>query len=453
MKRVVIWGWHWPADIAAIQRLQAQNLLKIVMWVGRDPVCTHNLNELLHQFKLPTTGYSGAGNHVYRENLTYYQEFLDLYSRVGFSAGRTPQELFHIFNCYFDAWADILTRESVEMVFINNIPHFGVDYLLYCVAKSLKIPVVMPYQSLVPERFFVVQDLDDFGWFEGTPQDPTFPYQSISPSDNQDLIDRVTWTTASSPRSMTKSSFASLMGDLFKLCFRKRSKPMTLSGIIQKFESSLSFNKYMKNYAEIDVDLSRQFVYFPLHMQPELTTSALGGDYSDQLLALEHLSSYLPDGWYIYAKENPKQTRRQREELFYKRLQRIPKVIYIHPAVNTHTLIKHSCFVASINGTVGWEAIQAGKPALVFGKAWYRSLPGVFEFSDEPEIDKIINCKISLSELEASYNNLMSKTYRGVSDPVYSILVKNYSIEQNSILLEEFFVKIIEACSVPNENQ
>jgi len=444
MKRVVIWGWHWPADIAAIQRLEAQKKIEVVMWVGRDSVCTHNLNELLHQFKLPTSSYSGAGNAVYAEVFQHYPEFLDLYSRVGFSAGRTHQELLCIFNCYFDAWSDVLCRKKVDMVFINNIPHFGIDYLLYCVAKALKITVIMPYQSLVPERFFAVRDLDDFGWFNGTREDENVPHQSIDSDRNQDLINRVTWTTKPPTKANTRNSAVSLIGDLYQLCFRKRSKPMSLSGIVQKFESSLSYNKYISNLAKTEVDLSKQFVYFPLHMQPELTTSALGGRYSDQLLALEHLSSFIPDDWYIYAKENPKQTRRQREELFYTRLQRIPKVVYISPVVDTHILTAHARFVASINGTVGWEAIQYGKPALVFGKAWYRSLPGVFEYSEALKLSDLLECTIDKTDLEKSYNYLMRKTYRGVSDPVYSVLVNDYTIENNSKLIEEFFLNMLE---------
>src|SRR5262249_10206010 len=38
--------------------------------------------------------------------------------------------------------------------------------------------------------------------------------------------------------------------------------------------------------------------------------------------------------------------------------------------------------VCLINGTTGWEALQAGKAALVFGYPWYLRAPGVVRVED-----------------------------------------------------------------------
>ena len=213
--------------------------------------------------------------------------------------------------------------------------------------------------------------------------------------------------------------------------------------MIQKFQECKSYNKLSINTIIEEIDFKQKYVYFPLQLQPEMTTSMLGGIYSDQLLALEQLSSILPNNWKIYAKENPKQTPRQRGKFFFKRLKAIPKVIYLSPAINTHYLIEHSQFVSVVTGTAGWEAISGGKNVLVFGKAWYSSLPGVFQYNENIDIKKIVSSKIDHHELEDKFNNLLNTAHEGVIDPSYNQLVPDYSEEKNEKLLINFLNEVI----------
>ena len=67
-------------------------------------------------------------------------------------------------------------------------------------------------------------------------------------------------------------------------------------------------------------------MYFALQLQPEMTTSALGGPFKDQALAIETLARLLPPGVRILVKENPKQGAYQRGPMFFHRLARIPGV-------------------------------------------------------------------------------------------------------------------------------
>lgn len=61
-----------------------------------------------------------------------------------------------------------------------------------------------------------------------------------------------------------------------------------------------------------DFDFQGNFVYFPLHLQPEMATLPLGGRFNDQILAVECLRSLLSPDWNIIIKENPHQTCYQR---------------------------------------------------------------------------------------------------------------------------------------------
>ena len=62
----------------------------------------------------------------------------------------------------------------------------------------------------------------------------------------------------------------------------------------------------MKNKSE-KPDLSKKFIYFALHYQPERSTDPQSSYYSDQLIPLSILNNLVPDDYVIYVKEHPRQ--------------------------------------------------------------------------------------------------------------------------------------------------
>ena len=188
----------------------------------------------------------------------------------------------------------------------------------------------------------------------------------------------------------------------------------------------------MKSLIKYDVDLSKKYVYFPLHMQPEMTTSSLGGIYVDQLLAIERLSNILPEGWLIYVKENPRQTDYMRGKWFYNRLKAIRKVVFVDPKLDTYLLLKNCAFASTVTGTVGWEAITGGKNVLIFGNSWYKCLPGVFSYNPQIDINRLINNKIDHKILEYEFNELMKKTGEGIITKGKEFWIKNFNYDKNA---------------------
>ena len=81
-------------------------------------------------------------------------------------------------------------------------------------------------------------------------------------------------------------------------------------------EDQLSYFHTIAEFEGQKFDFNCRYVYFPLQLQPEMTTSALGGVYMDQALAIEHLSVILPNDYKIYVKENPKQRNFMRDPYF-----------------------------------------------------------------------------------------------------------------------------------------
>lgn len=222
------------------------------------------------------------------------------------------------------------------------------------------------------------------------------------------------------------------------MCFNKRVHT-SFSYLIESYFKCKVFRKYLNN-AVNSVDFDKKFVYFALHLQPELHTSTLGGIYNDQVLAIEKLSKILPKDFFIYVKEHPQQLFFQRDEYFFRRLKKLKNVKYISSKISTYKLMSKAQFVSTITGTVAWEAVTGGKPSLIFGKAWFRNLHGVFEYSDNLNINEIIDFNVNHEIVEKEYNQLILKSRKGTTNADYISFVKDFSLINNTNLLKQFII-------------
>jgi hypothetical protein len=146
------------------------------------------------------------------------------------------------------------------------------------------------------------------------------------------------------------------------------------------------------------VDLSANFIYLPLHVQPERSTSPNGGIYDHTELVIEALIRSLPRGWLIYVKEHPSQFapwqigERGRRFSDYDAITRSACVRLVPLDVNPFDLIDRARAVATITGTAGWEAIAREVPVLCFGIAWYQGCDGVFDVRRLEDLHFAIEC-------------------------------------------------------------
>ena len=175
------------------------------------------------------------------------------------------------------------------------------------------------------------------------------------------------------------------------------------------------------------VDYSKCYVYFPLHLQPELSTSAIGGIYCDQMLAIEKLSEMIPENWVIYIKENPKQTEAMRDKFFFERIKLLDNISIVPLEEQSQKLIINSQFVATITGTAGYEALCNGIPTLIFGNPWYKHFEGVFQYSENFNINMILHYKINIKRLENDLNVLLQRMPNSVIDSDYILGIKDYN--------------------------
>jgi hypothetical protein len=433
---VILWGWHTEDAVLAVKDLVAEGSLEIVAWFGNAASCKYRLNSFLYQFDFisPSSRLREIEGLLSSEELML---FVDMYSRIYRSRGLTIQELVHTAYCYYYFFSDLMNQSKVDHVIFSSPPHFGVDYILYVVAQKYGVQTTISMQSLEPNRFFFVKRIEDIGLFQEAMPQNTDKSFAVAKRYEKKLFYML------NSRHRKTRPLLSLLNDFRRFILRKSSKPMSFVGVLQKCEEAYQFNRGYAELIQGEVDLTAKFVYFPLQLQPEMTTSTLGGDFSDQLKAIECVSRLIPDDWYIYVKENPYQTHRQRGAAFYCRLKAIQNVKYVSKNVNTYDLIKDSRFVATVTGTVGWESITGGKAVLTFGFAWYLSLPGVVAYRSNIKLEEITSIQIDHEKLIIAYNILMLKTHLGVIDSEYSKIVDESDLEQNIKNLRGFLRAVI----------
>jgi hypothetical protein len=80
----------------------------------------------------------------------------------------------------------------------------------------------------------------------------------------------------------------------------------------------------------------------------------------------------------------------------------LPRVRFAPTNADHFKLLDGALVVASVNGTVGWEAVVRRKPAIVFGEAWYQNAPGVFRIRTdrdcETAIERILQNEVRIGD-------------------------------------------------------
>ena len=384
--------------------------------------------------------------HIYDEVYKHLPAFYDNLVRESYFENREIGELNNVINVYINFLYNMIVKENINYVLFSDIPHGAYAPILYFMAKVMKIKTLMCLPSYMISHFLFCYDLEDIGYFRLNNR--YFDGGKYLAEVKHEYKKNVYWA----PPPPFKEKFRAIFD--FKAWVSERktvfeAKSKKYAGFydyscrhILKF-ASRSYNKYVykqynKKIFKNKIVIGEKFVYFPLHLQPEMTTATLGKIYNDQILAIERLSTIIPNDWKIYVKENPLQTEYMRGRYFYKRLLLNPQVKCVENKTNTYELIEQCQFVATITGTAGWEAISGGKPALVFGLAWYRGLPGVVNYTENVKLDDILTTKIDHEIFNEEFQKLKANFIEGIVFEDVANHTQNLDIDTNKVKIKEF---------------
>ncbi len=394
-----------------------------------------SFHEGLYMRNIDFPEYKNIPDPIYNNIYPNLYQFIDMYSRNSGVQVRqnqyvsfTVHDYLNLFNLLLNYYHYHLTHNDINLVIFNRAPHNGYDFLCYRMAKELGIKTLLLEQSKEPNRFFYYWENEDYGTFNTAQKLFPIKHISIEPKFEKNLVYMAQKKKTFKQRliNLYQSPESYLIREFINKDKRQES--------FTRYKRKQQFKKRSQKYFSSSPDFSQNYVYFGLHYQPEKTTSNFGGIFNDQLLALERLSTIIPDDWVIYVKENPKQTYFMRGEYFYQRLSKIPKIVLVSTQTSTYDLLKNCKFASTITGTLAWEAITGGKPALVFGWGnWYKNFPGIITYSSSVKLEDIMGQNFSIDQIENKYNEVYSKTAVGViyNKFWYNSLVKDYSPKKN----------------------
>lgn len=145
----------------------------------------------------------------------------------------------------------------------------------------------------------------------------------------------------------------------------------------QKFEPTNLRAPYFDSVEAAPEDSGTRVCLYALSQQPEAMTLGFAEhEWENPVYCLDKLLTLLPSNWEVWVRPHPNQVQGFRSVLFWKIVQSSERVRVVESRTPSSEFMRAASLVATINGTIGWEAIKLGIPVLHFGSAWYQEFPG-----------------------------------------------------------------------------
>lgn len=325
-------------------------------------------------------------------------------------------------------WANFIESKKIDSLIFSNVPHEGFDFLIYSVAKSKNLKVIILYSMpIIPKKTLITYWMDDINsgnrFFFDDLDTLRTSNKDISNDDlRKDILEYIFAYRKSNFKGYTRDNSNNwLMYYTRKIFYfkksvqnlkeRERSSNLSFSVLISQFINGIikglildwysrrTLKEYLRFTSEIDLKID--YVYFPLNYQPEASTAPLAHRFSDLYLVVKALDTVLPSECLIYIKEHPRISK-NRNKNYYQIFQNISRVRFVNPSFNSRDLIINSKAVAITTGSAGLEAIVNKIPVIMFGSRIYKYANGVFQFTNNDEmrinIQTIFNTNYKINE-------------------------------------------------------
>jgi len=148
-------------------------------------------------------------------------------------------------------------------------------------------------------------------------------------------------------------------------------------------------NDMRREYTSLSEATTSDYIYFPLHMEPESSLLGVEPHFTNQTYAIELLSKSVPAGVDIFVKEHWNAVG-TRPAQWLDIIAGFPRVKLLHPFENSIEIIRNCLATATIAGSAGAEAAIRGVPVISLGPNYrYNFVDHVFFANDLIKLRKI----------------------------------------------------------------
>ncbi len=361
-----------------------------------------------------------------------------------------------LYDRHLRYWNHVLTERRPDLALFDIVPHQVYDYIVWELCRVRRVPTIVLFQTNISDCTVYFEGLRDFN-----PDVREAYARLLKVYEGRHLaahdFEQRTWSFLKAHVNATEDSVPfytqdyydaqkALVARLVRKGFRQLIRsPWEFLVRLHRKAQALRRDRQLAMFYDRNStmpDFHQEFIYVPLHFQPECSTSPLGGAFVDQLLMVRMLAWCAPKDLVIYVKEHPAQDHHARSIEYYQALLDIPKVRLISRRCDGFALIRECRAVATVTGTAGMEALFRGKPVLLFGSIYFEHCRGVHKVKSLEDCAVAMrevlqgDERFSLNDVLVYFKALEQTSIRGYIGAYYG-KISHLSVEENNRNLAE----------------
>jgi len=372
----------------------------------------------------------------------YTPLFYDMCSRIDNKKNHRFEDRKRLWQHLIMHWNNTRKSNWFDAIYTCNTPHEPASFALYAFAKASGIETYFLQDNSILGTRLLLSDIDS-KWQSIQPE--KYTKSSLETAKENRVIESIikviqtkgietpSWEiehknkmqlAIKNPKNKLKRYFGRLstLRKIFKreISILKSNRKLNnqssnllfvlelIIGITSQYKAMIDFqvarHEYLKMSSNNLESVDENSIVFFLSYNPENSVNPLGKEYYEQFLAICQIKKTMPQNMKLYVKEHPAQFNKYaagynyigRETGFYRKIRAIG--IEIIPESSTSQEVLNTCgIVATISGTVGWEAVLMSKPVLLFGTTWYEEAPKVIKVNSKTDLKTILSDITSLS--------------------------------------------------------